>query len=74
MKRIITLLFLFFILTGDLLNAKESKEELAKAVQNPLADIMSFPFQNNTNFNYGKYDRVQDVLNLFEKSVQLIGG
>ena len=44
--------------------AQESQEELAKAAQNPLSNIMSFPFQNNTNFNYGPDKRVQDVLNI----------
>jgi len=29
--------------------SQESKEELAKAAQNPLANMISFPFQNNTN-------------------------
>ena len=44
--------------------AQESNEELAKIAQNPLGNIMSFPFQNNTNFNYGPYERVQDILNI----------
>ena len=46
-----------------LCNAQESKEELAKASQNPLANLMSFPFQNNTSFGLGPYDRNQNVLN-----------
>ena len=45
--------------------AQESAEELAKAAQNPLANIMSFPFQNNTNFGYGpENDRTQNILNI----------
>ena len=32
---------------------EESQEELAKAAQNPVADMMSFPLQNNTGFNIG---------------------
>jgi hypothetical protein len=32
---------------------EESQEELAKAAQNPVADLMSFPLQNNTSFNTG---------------------
>ena len=31
---------------------EESQEELAKAAQNPIADMLSFPLQNNTGFNY----------------------
>jgi hypothetical protein len=30
-----------------------SAEELAKLAQNPVANLISIPFQNNTNFNYG---------------------
>ena len=37
---------------------------LAKAAQNPVADMISFPLQNNTAFGYGPNQRVQDVLNI----------
>lgn len=67
MKNKLTLqLFLVFLL-GTIISCgygQESQEELAKAAQNPLSNIMSFPFQNNTNFNYGPNKRVQDVLNI----------
>ncbi len=39
-------------------------EALAKAAQNPVADMISFPLQNNTNFNVGPYARDQNVLNI----------
>jgi len=29
--------------------------DLAKATQNPVADLISLPFQNNTNFDVGPY-------------------
>ena len=32
---------------------EESQEELAKAAQNPVADMVSFPLQNNIGFNFG---------------------
>ena len=41
-----------------------SKEELAKATQNPVADLISIPFQNNTNFDYGPDDKTQNTLNI----------
>ena len=44
--------------------SQESQEELAKAAQNPIANMMSFPFQNNTNFGIGPYNRTQNVLNI----------
>ncbi len=34
----------------------------ARAVQNPVADMISFPLQNNTNFNFGPLERTQNVL------------
>ena len=37
---------------------------LQKAVQNPVASLISVPVQNNSNFNIGPYDRTQDVLNI----------
>ncbi len=37
---------------------------LAKAAQNPLASLISLPFQNNTNFGIGPYNRVQNILNI----------
>jgi hypothetical protein len=40
------------------------QEELAKAVQNPVASLISLPFQNNTNFGVGPDDKVQNVLNI----------
>jgi hypothetical protein len=40
------------------------EEELAKAAQNPVADLISLPFQNNTNFGYGPDDKIQNVLNI----------
>jgi len=39
-------------------------EALAKATQNPVANLISVPFQNNTNFAIGPYDRTQNVLNV----------
>lgn len=51
---------------GDgILSAGESETaELARAVQNPVADMISVPFQNNTNFNFGPRERTQNVLNI----------
>src|SRR5664279_877197 len=45
---------------------EEAKQaaELAKAAQNPVANMISVPIQNNTNFGIGTYTRNQDVLNL----------
>lgn len=41
-----------------------STESLARAAQNPLANLVSVPFQNNTNFDVGPRDGTQNVLNI----------
>jgi hypothetical protein len=41
----------------------KSEEALAKEAQNPVADIYSFPFQDNIGLNYGPEKGVQNVLN-----------
>jgi hypothetical protein len=37
---------------------------LAEKLQNPIADLISIPFQNNTNFNVGPSKGTQDILNI----------
>jgi hypothetical protein len=39
-------------------------ESLQKATQNPVANLISVPVQNNSDFGIGPYDRTQDVLNI----------
>lgn len=43
---------------------EDSTEELARAVQNPVASLISLPFQNNTNFDFGPQEKTQNVLNI----------
>jgi hypothetical protein len=38
--------------------------DLARAAQNPIADMISVPFQNNSNFNVGAKDQYQNILNI----------
>ena len=42
----------------------DSTEELAKKAQNPIADMISLPFQSNTNFGVGPYQAPQEILNI----------
>jgi hypothetical protein len=42
----------------------ESQEALAKAAQNPVAKLISVPFQNNFNFGVGPNNAVQYNLNI----------
>ena len=39
-------------------------DELARAVQNPIASLISLPFQNNTGFNFGPQDKTQNIMNI----------
>lgn len=39
-------------------------EELARAAQNPVASMISLPFQNNSNFNFGPQEKTQNVMNI----------
>ena len=40
------------------------KQDLQKQSQNPIADLVSVPFQSNTNFNAGPFNRTQEVFNI----------
>ncbi len=44
--------------------AELSAEELAKLAQNPVGNLISLPFQNNTNFNFGPDKGTQNILNI----------
>ncbi len=49
---------------GILNSGEDEASELARAVQNPVSDLISVPFQNNTNFNFGPQEKTQNVLNI----------
>ncbi len=42
----------------------QSDSDLAKKTQNPVSDLISLPFQNNTNFDFGPGDDILNVLNI----------
>jgi opacity protein-like surface antigen len=42
----------------------EPSEDLQKQSQNPIADLVSLPFQSNTNFDTGPFNRTQEVFNI----------
>jgi hypothetical protein len=45
-------------------HAEMSAEELAKLAQNPVGNLISVPFQNNTNLNFGPEKGTQNILNI----------
>src|SRR5512135_3660579 len=44
--------------------AELSAEQLAKLAQNPVGNLISLPFQNNTNLNFGPEKGTQNILNI----------
>ncbi|KPJ98243.1 MAG: hypothetical protein AMS20_16415 [Gemmatimonas sp. SG8_28] len=52
------------LVVSTTLAAQQSADELAQQAANPIADLMSIPFQNNTDFGLGDFDRTRNVLNI----------
>ena len=65
-KQTTTLLGLFAIGAAFVasVRAEMNAEELAKLAQNPVGNLISLPFQNNTNLNFGPEKGTQNVLNI----------
>jgi hypothetical protein len=63
MKKMISLLFCLILLSALTVFAAQSEEELAKATQNPVAPMISVPFQNNWDFGIGPENAMRYTLN-----------
>jgi len=72
MRKILITVLIVVCIVG-MLNAQQSAEELSKQAANPVADLMSFPFQNNLNMNQGPFDRNTNILNI-QPVIPLLGG
>ncbi|MGD8727684.1 MAG: hypothetical protein PVH40_08565 [Gemmatimonadales bacterium] len=70
--RVLVPLVLALVVSAPL-SAQQSADELAQQAANPIADLMSIPFQNNTDFGIGEFDRTRNVLNI-QPVVPLAGG
>jgi hypothetical protein len=62
MKQIVVVLVLICLGLAGTVWADD--EDFIKQTQNPLAHIISIPFQNNTYFNIGPFDRSENILNI----------
>ena len=49
---------------GVVESGETTGDELRKASQNPMADLISFPIQNNTNFDYEPLEKTQNITNI----------
>lgn len=58
------MVFVVAALISGMAIADSSQADLAKAAQNPIANLISLPLQNNTNFKVGPLERTQNVLNI----------
>ena len=63
-KHIPRLLLAGLLVASASAHAEMTAEELAKLAQNPVGNLISLPFQNNTNFNVGPYSGTQNILNI----------
>jgi hypothetical protein len=62
---VLSLLFVvLLLLAATALAAEQNSQDLAKASQNPIANLISLPIQNNTNFGIGPDDETQNILNI----------
>ena len=61
---IVAWLLAVMVTAGGPAHAAMSATDLAKLAQNPVGDVISVPFQNNTNLNYGPEEGTQNVLNI----------
>lgn len=60
------IVIVIIMIMGYIINvsAQMTEDELAKIAQNPLANIISLPIQNNTNYNIGPFKRTQNITNI----------
>ena len=66
-------LAILVLLLPTALQAQQSSEDLAQAAANPVANLMSIPFQYNADFGLGEYDRTRSLLNI-QPVIPLAGG
>jgi hypothetical protein len=73
MRTLLLTITLAIVLPVQQLAAQPSQTELSQQAANPIADLMSVPMQNNTDFGLGPYDRASNVLNV-QPVIPLAGG
>jgi hypothetical protein len=55
---------LFLMISPWVLAQEDVEENLSQQAANPLANLISLPFQNNLNMNYGEFNRNTNILNI----------
>lgn len=64
MQNITLLIFSLIVTLMSNISYAQSNAELAKAAQNPIANLISLPFQDNINTGIGPDDQTQNILNI----------
>lgn len=60
----IAFLAVLFLAGATAVAQSDGDSDLQAAAQNPIADLISLPFQNNTYFGIGPNDETVNVLNI----------
>jgi hypothetical protein len=64
MKNYFVLLIILIFAAGNAFSQEQNNSDLAKQAQNPIANLISLPLQNNTNFGIGPDNETQNILNI----------
>ncbi len=76
LRRVMAITFALVCASNSAIKAQDSgqsQKELAEAAANPIANLISLPLQNNTDFGIGPFDRSVNVLNV-QPVIPLAGG
>jgi hypothetical protein len=74
-----TTIFFFMMLLTPTLIFSQSLQSLLQKVQNPVSNLISVPFQDNTSYELGDHGQAQNILNIqpvtpfsFNKKLRLV--